>query len=230
MSRMGARVAAAALVAWRLVRGAPLLPPGQRTKGGATDQTGRAQTPQRSRWGRRAVVAVAALLVAALGGLGFIYSGIFDVAASRQHTPVVYWALITSLRQSVHVRAGREVGPAPDLSGRARFERGLVFYDLHCLQCHGAPGVPMRRMGQSLTPAPANLVKTGRDWSSQEIFWTVKHGLKMTGMPAWGHFLTEDDMWSIVAFVKTMPSLSPAEYKRRRATLVLMHTRVEAEP
>lgn len=178
-----------------------------------------------SRWWRPAAILLVVLTILALAPLAFIYSGVFDVAASRQHTPPVYWALITTLRQSVLTRADREIGPPPaDLVSLARFDRGLVLYEEYCLPCHGAPGVPMSPIGQSLTPAPANLVLTGREWTPEEVFWTVKNGLKMTGMPAWGHHLSEDEMWSIVTFVKTLHTLAPVEYKQHREKLVPAHS------
>jgi mono/diheme cytochrome c family protein len=155
-----------------------------------------------------------------LGALGFIYLGVYDVAASRQHTAPVYWALITTLRQSVLARASREVGPAPDLAAPGRADEGLILYEANCVPCHGAPGIAMHDIGKGLTPAPANLVIAGRQWSSQEIFWSVKHGFKMTGMPAWGHRLSDEEIWSIVALVKTLPTLSPLEYRERRARLI----------
>jgi mono/diheme cytochrome c family protein len=160
---------------------------------------------------------ILALVALPLGALGFIYSGVYNVAATRQHTAPVYWALIKTLRQSVLARAAREVGPVPDLTAPGRAEQGLALFEANCVPCHGGPGVAMHDIGKGLTPAPANLVITGREWSSQEIFWSVKHGFKMTGMPAWAYRLSDDEIWSIVALVKTLPTLSPAEYRERRA-------------
>lgn len=168
----------------------------------------------RHTWTRRVLLAMTAAVVAAGGALGFIYAGIYDVAATRQHTPPVYWALITSLRQSILSHAGREVGDTPDLAGRE--DRGLLLYERNCLACHGAPGVAMHDIGKGLTPPPANLVRTGREWAPHEIYWVVKHGLKMTGMPAWEYRLADDDLWSVVAFVRAMPHVSPADYRAWR--------------
>lgn len=174
---------------------------------------------------RRHWVVVVAILIALvglpLGTLAFIYSGFYDVAATRQHTAPVYWALIKTLRQSVLARAAREVGPVPDLAAPGRAELGLALYEANCVPCHGAPGIAMHDIGRGLTPAPANLVVAGREWSSQEIFWSVKNGFKMTGMPAWAYRLSDEEIWAIVALVKTLPTLSPAEYRERRDTVAV---------
>jgi mono/diheme cytochrome c family protein len=193
----------------------------------------RERRPGRSLLRRGAValgVLVVLAVVGALGALGFIYSGVYDVAATRQHTPPVYWALITTLRQSVLARASREVGPVPDLSAPHYAERGLAIYDRNCVPCHGAPGVAMHAIGMGLTPAPSNLVMTARKWESHEIFWAVKNGFKMTGMPAWRFRLTDEEIWSVVAFVKTMPRMTPVEYRTRRAALVPAREPAEVSP
>ena len=53
-----------------------------------------------------------------------------------------------------------------------------------------------------LTPAPANLLAAGRDWPARNIFWVVKHGVKMSGMPAWEFHLRDDELWTLVAFMQ----------------------------
>jgi mono/diheme cytochrome c family protein len=94
------------------------------------------------RWLLRLTVGVAPLLGLAVGGLlTFIYSGVYDVAATRQHTAPVYWAFLTGLRQSIRSHAAREAPQPPDLADERLITLGLVLYDRHCLQCHGAPGI-----------------------------------------------------------------------------------------
>ena len=175
-------------------------------------------------------VLVVVPLVLVTAPIAIIYSGAYDVAATRQHTPFVYGLLITSLRQSIKAHAAREVPPPPDLTRPELIEPGLVLYDRHCAVCHGAPGAAPGPLGLGLTPPPANLVIPGREWTPQELYWTSAKGLKMTGMPAWEFRLSERELWSVVAFVRTMPSLAPADYRARRARLVPAHSPDEAVP
>ncbi|CAN5594657.1 hypothetical protein BH23ACI1_BH23ACI1_26050 [soil metagenome] len=166
------------------------------------------------------VLAVVAI-VAIAGPAAFVYFGVYDVAATRQHTPPVYYMLIASLHRSIKAHAAREAPlPPADLSDPARVDRGLVLYDANCAVCHGAPGVAPHPLGLGMTPPPANLVIQGRDWTAQELYWTVANGLKMTGMPAWEFRMPEDDLWSVVAFTKAMSHMTPSEYAASQVRLI----------
>lgn len=159
----------------------------------------------------RVLLAILTLAVAGLAGMiVFVYSGFYNVAATEQHTPPVYWLLQTAMTRSVAVRA-RDL-EVPDLSSDERFDAGLQLYQDHCLQCHGAPGVAPAPFSLSMTPVPPPIVQVGREMSAAEIFWTAKHGLKMTGMPGWDFKLTDEEIWDIVAFAITVPRLSPTQY------------------
>jgi len=66
---------------------------------------------------------------------------------------------------------------------------------------------------RGMMPAPVPLVETARQWPAQHIYWVIRHGIKMTGMPAWKHRLSEDQTWDVVAFLRVLPTLSPADYQ-----------------
>jgi mono/diheme cytochrome c family protein len=96
--------------------------------------------------------------------------------------------------------------------------RGVEVYRQHCVRCHGAPGVAPDSFALGLNPVPANLAHTSRERSAEELYWTVKYGLKMTGMPAGELRLREQELWDLVAFLKALPSLSPAAYRALRGS------------
>jgi mono/diheme cytochrome c family protein len=145
-------------------------------------------------------------------GAAFIYSGVYDISATEQHTVPVYWLIEATMRRSVHVRSSHT--PVPDLSSATRVRRGLSLYHVHCERCHGGPGVAPESFALGLTPAPANLTDTARRWDAADIHWVVKYGIKMTGMPAWQYRLQESEIWDIVAFVHNdLRQLSPADYR-----------------
>ncbi|MFN2646326.1 MAG: c-type cytochrome [Burkholderiales bacterium] len=153
-------------------------------------------------------------VVLAAAGAAFVYSGVYDVSATDNHLRPTYWTIRTAMERSVGVRASRVQVPALDDASRAR--RGLAVFREHCVRCHGAPGVPPEPFALGLMPVPENLAHVANVWSAAEIYWTVRNGLKMTGMPAWQYRLAEDEIWDVVAFVKTLPSLSPEEYEGLR--------------
>src|SRR6185436_13612222 len=163
------------------------------------------------------VLLLVVVVLLAVAGLAFIFSGFYDVAADAEHTNPVQWVLRTTQSRSVHRRAEEVRPPAwmahPD---SAVVRKGLVHYHEMCVTCHGAPGVRISEVGQGLNPAPPELSGPAED-EAGETFWIVKHGIKMTGMPAFGLTHTDDDLWAIVAFVQKMPDLTPADYQKMAA-------------
>lgn len=148
--------------------------------------------------------------LAAAGVAGFVYSGFYNVAATEQHTAPVYFLIEKVMRQSILERTRGQTVPTLPAGALAR---GLRLYRDHCVRCHGAPGVAPEPFALSMTPAPAALVETARNWTAAEIHWAVRYGIKMTGMPAWEYRLGEQELWEVTAFVETLPTLSPREYQ-----------------
>lgn len=169
----------------------------------------------------RLLAGFALLLAVAIGGLlGFIYSGTYDVAATGQHSPPIYWALSTALRHSIRAHSAHEA-PSPVALGAPRMiAQGLVLYDRNCAVCHGAPGIAPGAIGLGMNPPPPNLVLPARDGSARELYWTVSNGIIMTGMPAWKYRMSDQERWAVVAFLKAMPAMTPAQYRADRTRLV----------
>jgi len=145
------------------------------------------------------VVAAVALVAAA----AFVALGAYDIAATKQHTRPVYALIEAGMRQSIRFHARDVIAPPLDDPARVRVGRSL--YARHCVRCHGAPGVAPESFALGMTPSPANLAYAAREWPAGQLFWTVKYGLKMTGMPAWDFRLGDDEMWAVVAYLQAMP-------------------------
>ncbi len=148
-------------------------------------------------------------LLAAAGGVA-LYAGAYDISATDQHLAPTYWLLDTGMRRSVKQRASGIA--VPELRDPQQLETGLRLYRRHCSQCHGAPGVAPEPFALGMTPPPAALVHAAREWSPAEIFWVIKEGIKMTGMPAWSYRMRDDEIWAVVAFVREMARLTPRQY------------------
>lgn len=155
--------------------------------------------------------------LAALGLLaaGVLYSGVYDVSALNQHLAPTYWLLDTGMRHSVQ-RHSRHID-VPPLGDQRLVARGLAHFREQCVLCHGAPGVAPEPFALGLTPVPGNLAYAARNWKSAELFWIVKHGIKMAGMPAWQFRFADDDIWALVAFMQQLPRLSPSAYRSLQA-------------
>jgi mono/diheme cytochrome c family protein len=154
------------------------------------------------------------VLVLVVAGLAFVYSGLYDVAASSPDTGLIHWALETTQERSVHraAEAFEESARVPGLDDPNLIRTGLVHYHAMCVTCHGAPGVPISEIGQGLNPYPPELAAEAAEEEPAEVFWVVKNGIKMTGMPAFGVTHSDEEIWAITAFLKRMPKLSPREY------------------
>ena len=154
------------------------------------------------------LAALAAGAVSLVAGL--FWFGAYDIAATDQHLAPTYWLLDAGMRRSVIQRAKRI--DVPPLDDPAQIARGAELYHLNCVQCHGGPGVAPAPFALGLLPAAANLAHTAREWRPAELFWTIRHGIKMSGMPAWAFRMSDDEIWSIVAFMRVMPTLGAEAY------------------
>lgn len=150
----------------------------------------------------------------ALVGVLVLQSGWYNIGATRQHWQPVYSVLEQGMHKSVrhHARAVRLPAALPATQARAQLLSGAALYRQHCVQCHGAPGVAQAAIGQSMQPVPGPLVDAARRWQKNELYWITRHGIKMSGMPAWGHHLDEAQLWSLVAFLGQLPSLGAQDY------------------
>ena len=160
------------------------------------------------------VTIVVVCILAVLGCILFIYTGSYNVAATSTDSRVMHWLLETTREQSIERRAEDVIVPAEaTLTNPQTLRVGFEHYNEMCIVCHGAPGINPGEARAGLNPRPPLLVKTAKAISTQEMFWIIKHGIKMTGMPAWGPTHSDDKIWAMVAFVKTLPGLTPEQYK-----------------
>ncbi len=154
------------------------------------------------------VVGLAGLAVA---GAIYAYGGFYNVAAVEPHAALTDWVLHTTMQQSVKARA-RTITPPPPPGNR---DLGEAFrgFDEMCVQCHGAPGKEPGVVGKGLQPPPPGLGDAAKRWNRAELFWIVKNGIRMTGMPAFGPTHSDEQIWALVAFLQRLPNTSAAQYK-----------------
>lgn len=154
--------------------------------------------------------AVLVLVVLALVGLATVYTGAYNIAATEEHTSLVRWALDTTFRNSIKSRAA-DIQPPRTVSPEM-IAAGANSYKQMCEHCHAGPGVKRAEWASGMRPKPPHLKDAAAGWKAQEIYWLVKHGARMTGMPAFGPTHDNQALWSIVAFVKELPAMTPETY------------------
>jgi hypothetical protein len=101
----------------------------------------------------------------------------------------------------------------PNLNDEALIKAGAGNYNSMCIGCHLAPGVAETELSQSLYPAPPNLAQVGIDGNPAAAFWVIKHGIKATGMPAWGKSMGDQYIWGMVAFLDQLPKMDANQYQ-----------------
>jgi mono/diheme cytochrome c family protein len=152
------------------------------------------------------------ILAAGIGLLSvaaFIYSGVFNIAADDPHWPLTYKILTVLRDRSIEARSAAITPPALDDDKSIRLGAGN--YDAMCTPCHLSPRIEESELSRGLYPKPPSWREIGKV-DAGEAFWIIKHGIKMSGMPAWGKSMSDPHIWNIVAFVKTLPQLTPDSY------------------
>ena len=154
-----------------------------------------------------------ALAVVAVLGTAVLYSGSYNIAADEPHWGFTS-GVIETMRDRSIARQARGVAASASLNDENSAASGAGEYAEMCTGCHLAPGMKDTELRKGLYPMPPNLTEHGAHRTPAEQFWIIKHGLKMTGMPAWG--LTHDDerIWSMVAFLQKLPGMTPVQYQQ----------------
>lgn len=160
---------------------------------------------------RKSLLAVALLLAAVAIALGlFVWSGVYNIGADDTHTKPVHAVLQTLREKSIaHHARGLEV---PDLTDAALIRSGAGNYDAMCTGCHLSPGAGETELSKGLYPAPPNFSRLAPN-DPRHDFWVIKHGVKASGMPAWGKSMEDRYIWGMVALLQQMPKLGAAGYK-----------------
>lgn len=167
---------------------------------------------EKKKFGAGVLAGLVGLLLLVLFVMLFtVYTGSYNIAASEDHTPFVRWVFDTTMKNSVQ-RQADEID-VPELT-QEMVASGAREYKAMCEHCHGGPGVEPDGFSRGMLPQPPHLHEAASEWQESEIFWLAKHGVKMTGMPAFGEDHDDKALWNITAFVTKLPGMTEQEYRR----------------
>ena len=150
------------------------------------------------------------LVVGVIGAAAFVYLGVFNAAADVPHWPVVHSLMETVRQRSIAMRA-KDI-QVPPLEDAKLIADGAEHYSAMCTGCHLAPGMTDSEIRPGLYPQPPNLSQH-LNVPPAEMFWAIKHGIKMSAMPAWGSSHDDQAIWGMVAFLQKLPEMTPEQYK-----------------
>jgi mono/diheme cytochrome c family protein len=159
---------------------------------------------------RNLIVLIVIVLIAA--GI-YVWSGNYNIGADSPHWAVTSKVIGELRERSIEARA-REV-QVPSLDDPAMLKEGAGHYAEMCTGCHLAPGMGESELRTGLYPKPPNLTHFAPD--PAEAFWVIKHGIKMTAMPAWGKTHDDQKIWAMVAYLQKQPHMSVERYRELAA-------------
>lgn len=168
------------------------------------------------------LIIILGIVITGAAGLAVLFSGVISFAADEEHTAAVHTLIETARERSIQRRsAGLTV---PDLDVPERLLAGAPDYHEMCIGCHLRPGLKQTDLTLGLYPRPPAL--TSAEWgyglkfvgddseqAAGRQFWIIKHGIKGSGMAAYGRTHSDEQIWDLVAFIRRLPDLTEAEYR-----------------
>jgi mono/diheme cytochrome c family protein len=153
-------------------------------------------------------------IVVGIAALVFFFGGFFNVAATHAEPAPVKWALI-KVRMAAVDRYATDRPPA-GYDAADKVQAGAKAYSARgCTNCHGGPGVEWQKFSEGLRPDPPDLTKIVKEREPRHLFWVVKNGINMTGMPSFGATGVPDpEIWSMVAFLTKLPDVKEEDFKK----------------
>jgi mono/diheme cytochrome c family protein len=148
------------------------------------------------------------LVILLLSALAVMRLGLMPVNADGTHSSLEARIMPLVLHASIARHASGETNPIP--LSEDNLKSGIATYKATCAQCHGTlprkPGV----YGQSFYPPAPQLAGGMSNYTDSQLFWTIKHGIRNTGMPAWSSLLSDEEIWQIVSLLKNSQDLPPS--------------------
>jgi mono/diheme cytochrome c family protein len=153
-------------------------------------------------------------IIIGIAALVFFFGGFFNVAATNPEPAPVSWALVKVRMASVDRHATDR--PPAGFDSPEKVQAGAKAYASRgCINCHGGPGAEWQKFSEGLRPDPPDLKDVVPNREPRHLFFVVKNGINMTGMPSFGATGMEDaEIWSVVAFLKKLPDVKEDDFKK----------------
>jgi mono/diheme cytochrome c family protein len=159
---------------------------------------------------------IATLLLSTGAVTAVIYSGTINVAATEPHSSAVAWLLETARVRSIKAPSARIAVPA-GFDEPTKVQGAVGHFVAHCAVCHGAPGVDRSEFAEGMYPRPPDLTDVSKRYTPAQLFWIIKNGIKMTGMPS----MADDGdalLWATIDLLKNLPGMTPLAFKTLAAS------------
>lgn len=151
---------------------------------------------------------IVTILVLILVVLGFAFLGLFPTTANVPPPALERHLAMGAVDASMERHAPRISNPLTP--NDANLIDGMKLYTMNCALCHGGLDRKPSTLSTSFYPPPPNLISDPPDDPEWHIFYTIRTGVRYTGMPSWDKTLAQQDMWKITMFLSHMDKLPPA--------------------
>ena len=151
---------------------------------------------------------VITLSLIAVGAYAFVDLGLFNFRADQTPSKFEQKYAMQALDASTKRHAPDTKNPI--VATDANLLEALKLYKANCAGCHGDPADPKPLFGSSFYPPVPRFMEDAPDMPENENFYIIKHGIRFTGMPGWGNIFSDDQIWTLAAFLSQMGSLPPS--------------------
>jgi mono/diheme cytochrome c family protein len=148
------------------------------------------------------------IVVIVVGGLIYSRLGYMSFVADQSPGPVEHWVASSALDASMDRQAPHVQSPYPATD--ANLIDGMKFYTMNCALCHGTVTKQPSELGRSFYPPAPQLILQPLDDPEWHFFYAIKHGVRWTGMPAWGKVASDEYIWKTSMFLSRVNQLPPA--------------------
>ncbi len=147
---------------------------------------------------------IGAIIVVILGA-GFVA---LRLNISALETPGrIETRLATFAKHRIVARQAAQMHIAEPASSQASANTDEVLFSIECATCHGKDGRSPTHIGQSMYPRVPDLGSAEiQSWSDPQLFWIIENGVRLTGMPGFRKFNTDDQLWHLVHYIRTLPN------------------------
>lgn len=153
---------------------------------------------------RQVIAGVVVLVALAVGAVTR-----FTVSALPEPGKTETFLATKAKRFLIHKGSRHDIPPAPG-DRQAGIKEGGQLFRRECAACHGTTGYDLTDTGRWMYPRAADLTSLdSQSYSDQEVFWIVKNGVRLSGMPGFGKIESDEHIWDLVLYFRTLPQAIP---------------------
>jgi thiosulfate dehydrogenase len=159
-----------------------------------------------------------------------ISAGLVPANADARPPKIERWIASRSLHAALAREAPKTPDPLP--LDDTNLIAGIKLYAQNCAVCHGAADAARSNIAFGLYQHPPQLAKDGVEDDPEGVtYWKIYHGIRLTGMPAFGKTFNETQIWQVALFLKHMDALPAASQRAWKSVKsVGSPTAVESAP